>query len=276
LKSYITKFNANRIISTLDHRIWYEDTYFQKMFKWLNIREVSELQAYRYLFFNPDEILSQYKKIETSKNIFVFESVPSYHRFNDCDLLKSSFENFRIPETIQSEGVDKVNEYRQFFVDNKDLVLNHFDFFKDKIKWKFGINCVPEKINLDNSGTIETENLTIEEITSRLKLVLKKTKEFINSSSKNKSIIDKFGEKSFLSENKTSLEKNTSNFSDEEIWEVLFQFNEQCKKPFKNYIIDFMRISSKNPELKFENKILDQLGLYPCQKCENKFMKQQL
>jgi len=55
-----------------------------------------------------------------------------------------------------------------------------------------------------------------------------------------------------------------------------FQFNEQCKKPFKNYIIDFMRISSKNPELKFENKILDQLGLYPCQKCENKFMKQQL
>jgi hypothetical protein len=45
------------------------------------------------------------------------------------------------------------------------------------------------------------------------------------------------------------------------------------RNQIKNILLNLSEFQ-KNPELKFENKILDQLGLSQCQKCENQYQKQ--
>lgn len=267
---YITNFNASRIIASLNHQLWFgTDTIFHKQFKWLNIREVSELHAYYFLYVNPSKITSIYKRINPKRNDFVFESSPAYHTYQDCTLMKSPFENFKIPDSIKKQGNDKINEYRKYFSTNKELIENEFDFFKDRVRWKFGVDCVPEKINRDNSGITETDNYSLEEIREKVRYVISETKKFTQKSNKNKVIVDKFGEKAFLAEKKIAPKYNYTDYSNEEIWEVLNEFNEHFKKPYKKYIVEFFRIS-KNPDLAFENNLLNQLGFVECKKCQER------
>lgn len=270
MKVYITNYNAKKIISNLNHNVWFgTNTPFHKQFKWLNIREISELHAYYFLYTDPAKIATIYKENNLKTNDFVFESNPAYHKYQDCSLMKSAFENFKIPNIIKKQGVKKINEYINFFKTNRELAEKDFDFFKDRIRWKFGSESIPERVNYENSGALEINNYSLDETKEKINLIISETKRFVFLSRRNKSIINSLGDKAFLDKKEIQSNYNITIYSNEEVWEVLNEFNEKFKKPYKRYVVDFFRLF-KNPELEFENNILDKLGFIPCKKCNNK------
>lgn len=275
MKVYITNANAKRIISNLNHNYYIDDDNpIVKNFKWLNMRERNVLNSYFWLFYKPEQLLKKFKN-KPKTETFVFDSKPSYHRYSDCKMLNSSFNNFKIPEYILQQGRTKIDKFKSFFEDNKSLIENDFNFFKDKLRWAFGEESIPENVNYENSGNIEYNNLNLTEIKAEIIQIIKGTNEFLNNSESNKVIINNFGQNAHIAKKKLLPKNNFTEYSNENIWETLSVFDKKFKEPYKKNTIEFFRLLN-NPELKFENNILDKLGLSSCKSCENTFINKNL
>ncbi|SCY02565.1 hypothetical protein SAMN05192588_0787 [Nonlabens sp. Hel1_33_55] len=269
MKVFITNFNANRIVSNLRHNFYYpDDAKLIKLFKWLNVRERSVLYSYYFLYNDPNKLLRQYRKIKSHKNEYVYESQPSFHLTKECKLLSASYNNFEIPKSIIEQGIEKIEEYRSFFLENKKMLEDQSELFNERIRWKFNLDELPQKISFDNSGYTEKTNYDLDDLRKKIKVILRKTQELINSSRKNEIIISNYGENSFLIKKDTVKEFNHIDYSISEILEVLKKFHNEFKEPYKKYMQELFRFTS-NPELEFDSTILEQLGLSLCPSCEN-------
>lgn len=275
MDAYITKANAKRLVNNLDiSNIDVNKEIFKIEFKWFNDYEVRNLLAFRLLFENPIVFFEQYmvrKAVDTKQ--YIYEgNLPSYHYSSDCGRLRSTFSNFKIPEEIKSKGDDKIAEFRIWFIDNVESLENNPDYFMERMRMRFNLKVRPEEVNYNNSGVNNFNNLNLNELESQITSLIIRANEYCSSSVKTQVILSNFGKISYIHRKKKSLSHNSTGFSNSDIWIVLEKFDSDFKEPIIDLLREYYRVKY-NPEMKFEGKLLSQLGYKFCKKCEKEYYK---
>lgn len=271
MEAYITKANAKNIVFNLDFSVI--DTkieIFRIEFKWFSGYEIRSILAYRLLFENPELFFQKYiKKKAVDTKQYIFENkLPSYHSNMDCGRLLSKFHNYKIPEEIKKQGNDKINEFRIWFIENIESFEKDSEFFAERLRMRFNLERTPEVVNYENSGVETFNNLNVEELDKAIINKIENAEKFYNQSEKNKIILDNFGKCAFIYKEKKVPTNNSTGYSNQEIWEVLKTFDTAFKEPIISLLREYYRVKF-NPEMKFEGKLLEQLGFLHCNQCQN-------
>lgn len=282
--AYITIANSIKITNSLnlmDLRL--QGEIYDKPIYIFNRLEQQSLLAYKEFVMNPEkliEIIHQdgnveygtYKKVDVIDNYkYVYEGKkPCYHQSLECERLKAEFKNFTIPDVIKQMGVKKIEEFRHWFSDYKELYLDDRSKFDYRLRMKFGIsadiNVNVEAVAYDNSGIREIENLDLTSLEQRINLALKQAGRFYYGCPKNTAILKQYSCRTFLWKNSSPLLDNNTGFSDEEVKNFLKNYEQDYKNPIKVLLQNYYRIKF-NPELEMEGRLLDQLGFRSCRHC---------
>jgi len=269
MKAYITNSNSKRIVFRLDlENIDVNEEIYHLEFKWFSKYEIKSILAFKLLFKNPEEFFIKYRKkkiLDTKQYIYEGQS-PAHHLTPDCERILSSFHNYKIPEEIKEKGEEKIKEFREWFKEHSYLMEDAMDLFLERMRLKFGLKEKPEIVNYNNSGVEVIDNLNLEELETEINNKIEKTNDFYKSSRKIKIILDNFGKSSFIYKNKKEPYNNETEYGNEEIWEVLREFENEYKNPITFFLREYYRVKY-NPELEFEGTLLEQLGFEPCHQC---------
>ena len=248
-----------------------------------NRLEQQSLLVYKEFVMNPVKLLEiihkdgnveyrTYKKIEVVDNYkYVYEGKkPCYHHSLMCERLNAEFSNFTIPDVIKRMGIKKIEEFRHWFSEFKELYFDDRSKFDYRLRMKFGISADIDidvkAIAYDNSGIREIENLDLTSLEQRINLVLKQAGRFYYACPKNTTILKQYQSRTFLWKNiYPSLDNNTG-FSDEEVKDFLKNYEQEYKNPIRILLQNYYRVKF-NPELEMEGRLLDQLGFRSCTRC---------
>ena len=267
--AYITVANLNKIVFESDVKslklsgaVYKIPIYFFSKF------EENALLAIQELLMDPEkyftEIYIPYKPTDTFSLIYEGRK-PSYHKFICCPRLNSDYQNFEIPQEIQEKGINAVQEFRQWFASVKHL-LEKPDIFVERLRIKYGIVTNPKAINRDNSGSHEEEDLKLEELEDKIERLIKDAGRFYYKSSKHTSILKKYSKYTGIAHSDDKIFNNDTGYSDNEVKELLRNYNIEYKKPLKQYLIQYYRVKH-NPELEMEGYFLEQIGFNQCGHC---------
>ena len=267
--AYITSANQKRIIFEseikgldLTGEIYKIPIYFFSKY------EENQLLAIQELLKDPEKYFNTIYKPYTPVDTFtmVYEGrYPSYHRVADCPKLTSNYENFEIPQKIRAKGKAEILKFREWFETVKHL-LEKPDIFVMRLHSRWGIVTKPKAITADNSGTVEMENPTIEELEQRIDFKIKEAGRFYYKDHKHTTILRRFSKCTFLAYKAEPIEGNDTGYSDEEVKEFLRNYDMGFKKPLKQMLTEYYRLKF-NPEIKMEGKILEMLGFRACRHC---------
>ena len=218
---FVTEYNTNLVFKKLigeipdNIREWQP---YKKSIYFLNRLDKTNLQYFKKFCENPIEnIDSIYKAIEVvDKKIFVYEgSLPSYHKYENCDRLSSNFVNYRIPTQIKEKGEEEIEKYRVWFKENESVFSERPDIYQMRLQTKFGIVENIQKVDYKNSGNVYKENLTLQEIEARIDSLLHNAAEFYKRNEKRQAVIRRFQTATFLAfkedeiENKVNVVKDS-------------------------------------------------------------------
>lgn len=276
MEAYITKSNAKNIIFNLDVSVIdTQKEIFRIEFKWFSGYEIRSILAYRLLFENPELFFQKYvKKKAVDTKQYIFENkLPSYHSNENCGRLLSKFHNYKIPDEIKEQGNEKILEFRTWFIANIDSYEKDPNYFAERLRMRFNLERRPEVVNYENSGVENFKNLNVEELDKEIVRHIENAERFYNQSEKNKIILDNFGKCAFLYKEKKVPNTNNTGYSNQEIWEVLKTFDIEFKEPIISLLREYYRVQF-NPEMKFEGKLLEQLGFLHCNQCENDILNE--
>lgn len=238
---------------------------YKKKIDLFNKNDRKRLLLIRKLIGNTSELMTgSWKKIKpnTSKDL-VFESNPSYHFSMSCELLHKDYENFYIPIEILEKGDEKINEFKQWFKSTKHLLDGKVEIFEYRWqkKWNFQVNV--KKIYVENSGVSIFENQSIKQIEAEIDFLLKEAQHVTDNYP---TVIKKYGKFAKQNLSRKVVKDNDTGISDREIREILLKLEFDVKNPLKQLLVNWYR-AKQNPELKFDGKILDQLGFKACPRC---------
>lgn len=271
--AYITKSNSMRIIRSIDFKkignlsgeVYIKPIYFFSDFENNNLLGLKEFLK------DPENFITNfYVPIEVKDNYrFVFEgNSPAYHEKPDCERLNSKYKNFEIPESIREKGKTEIDKFRKWFKENKDLIEKP-EIFAARIHMNFGVNINPKTIERDNSGIEIKENLDLEQLESRINNIIHLAGQYYNNADEaKKEVIRKFQKLTFLAYSDKALYNNQTKYSDNAIKKFLAQYDSHFKRPIMDLLIEYYRVKH-NPELKFEGKLLNQLGFKACVACHD-------
>jgi len=267
--SYITLSNMMSIVYQTDldsfdsdKEIYKNPIYFFSEF------EKKRLLAAHELFDNPDLFLTEtYKPRNTEDTLtMVYEgSSPSYHENVDCSRLRSDYENFEIPPEIKQRGAEKINEFREWFRGVEHLYKESPDIFVARLhaRWKIITNV--NAINIGNSGAVEMENRSLAKIEQEIDKKIKEAGRFYYQSEKNTKILKAFSRKTYMAY-KDEMWGNNTGYSDDEVKELLKDYDERFKKPLLQDLTHYYR-AKLNPDIKMEGRLLEELGFIACRQC---------
>ena len=273
--AYITTSNSKGIIKKIDFRNVYFDgeVYKKPIEDFFSRYEEQSLLAIQELLKNPERFFKDYFMVlnKTDSYQYVFENItPAYHKSINCPRLHSSFQNFKIPDEIKEKGVNEIVKYRAWFKDVQYLLegddKNKIELFKDRCRREFKLSLPPEIIIIKNSGSFEINDMDLDSIESKIDDLLTEAKIFYDSSEKHTIILSSFSKLTFLANSSNPIYGNTTEYSDKEVKELLAQYAEDFKHPLMHLLREWYRIKY-NPELKFEGKLLQQLGFKACGTC---------
>lgn len=301
---YITKFNAAKIINNIDlSKVEIVDDLYKEKNRILNAMfskyEKHKLLAFKKLMEAPEAFMKEvYEKIPQREDTYwwIYErnNPPAYHTDSECPFLKSNFKNYRIPAAIRLKGISKdkniediglrdldetekkmmefnVKEYRDWWKVNEQLYLYDKETFLMRVNLRF----TPEprireitEFEAVNSGIEEMNNSNLDEIENKIDQLITESGKYYYESEKHAVILQYYARMTnYLYNNKPIPPKDTG-YSNEEIIEVLKDYDKRFKFPLKNYLKEYYR-RKNNPELKMEEALLTQLGFRPCGKCVN-------
>ena len=252
----------------------YDKTKIDYLYK----NQFKTILAHKYLSENPDK-LAIYKKNtqdHRSKNYFLIKiSNPKFHLFADCESIRHRFENMVIPQDIREKGDDIIDEFRNY-------LLNEFGKFSaeryseltelivTKVNAKFKVNLSSNEIdiqNKSNTGSKKAKDLSLEELESK---ILKFAEDYIDLCVNYPDIFPKFTLQAFLSKKPEHFKFLPINYNNTnrkaEFFKILKDFYDKIQIPTYEYLKQYYMVSF-NPELKFEGRLLEQLGLKVCLKC---------
>lgn len=270
--AYLTKSNSLKIIASIDFKqigILEGEVYIKPIYFFSNY-EKNNLLGLKELLKDPENFIKEYyKPIETTDSYkYIFEGgKPAYHFNTNCERLNSHYINFEIPPEIREKGKDEVLKFRAWFKTNQYL-LNQPDVFAARIQMAFGVIMNPKAIDYENSGVEEKENLNLDELEKRINLYISEAGQYYNNANQEKKeIIRRFQKYTFLAYSQKDIQNNNTRFNDETIKQFLKQYDIHFKRPIKDLLIEYYRVLH-NPDLKFEGKLLEQLGFKPCAACQ--------
>lgn len=243
-------------------KLYIEDLY-RLSFWMLSGPECTWLAAAHMLYRNPEfYIQSFYKKAEPKlgkESDWVFlQGPPAYHVDPSCEKLRADYSNFRIPVEIVSRGEEEKQRYREWFVDNQQF-MEEPKKFVDKMTAHFFLRNPPhiEEIQKQNSGIAIQENTSLVDIKDRIREQLEKMKQ---QRTRHSSLFGKYGYKTHL------VEKNELPINVEEK-EILRAWHDE-KNRLKTDLKVYFKLKF-NPDLEFEEDLLQSIGFRPCKSCSN-------
>lgn len=180
-----------------------------------------------------------------------------------------------IPEAIRNQGPEVCNIFRNYLTNEfGKFSPKRYNELKDliifKINNKFNVNLTQQDLNfidLENSGSQITRDYSLEELESN---ILRFAAEYADMCRQYPDVFPKFTLRAFLTkkpEKITFIPKDyyMHNRADEFI-EILSSFYNNIQMPTYELLKEYYMIYF-NPELKFEGKLLEQLGLKTCNFC---------
>lgn len=273
--AYVTLANTNKIIYNSDiQSLNLEGEIYKMRIYFLSSYEANALLAIQELLKDPEnyfnEIYVPYKASDTFSYIYEGQ-LPAYHKYSCCPRLQSDYQNFEIPSDIKEKGPEIIQEFRDWFETVKHL---KGDVFAMRLQIKWGIETNPKLINRENSGSIAKENFTIEELEEKIDNLIKAAGRFYYKSKKHTIILKRFSKYTYLAYKEDDLSNNNTDYSNEEIKDLLRYYDDKFKKPLKKYLIEFYRLKF-NPNIKMEGYFLERLGFLPCRHCHDEEYKPQ-
>lgn len=226
----------------------------------------------KHLLEDPLNFISDYYVPVVTKDNFnyIFEGgKPAYHKVFTCDRLNSDYQNFKIPDQIKEKGREAVVEFRQWFKQNSHL-MEKPDVFIERIRLKYKIVLNIMEVGRDNSGVEILDNYDLEALEKRIdNLINEAGAYFKNSTAEKQEILRRFQKLTFLAYRNGEIHSNNTRFSDDVLKNFLKQYDIHFKKPIMELLLHYYRVKL-NPNLIFEDNLLDQLGFSKCTKCYDK------
>jgi len=269
---FVTEYNTNLVFKKLigeipdNIREWQP---YKKSIYFLNRLDKTNLQYFKKFCENPIEnIDSIYKAIEVvDKKVFVYEgSLPSYHKYENCDRLSSNFVNYRIPTEIKKKGEEEIEKYRVWFKENESVFSERPDIYQMRLQTKFGIIEHLQKVDYKNSGNVYKENLTLQEIEARIDSLLHNAAEFYKRDEKRQVVIRRFQTATFLAFKEDEIENNDTEYSDEELKSILRLYYNLFIEPTIYYLKEFFK-TFFNADIEINEKIFEALNFKKCGYC---------
>ena len=259
--AFITNNTFRRILPKYERRLIPNNSSLDEIYK-VNLRhilsepELGLLYILKEAYENHEFALEKYRKIipEDNKKLVFVSKNPSYHYLENCEALKSSFENFEIPEEIRQKGDNAIQDFRDFFQENKYLLKEKPDVFMMRLRNRFNMETTPVSINYENSGEFEIQDLTLNILENRIRDLLFDAEKFRTRDPETERLIYEKG----YGTHTVPEAKDKSH--------VLYEWHKEYKGGLKYLLGEYFRVRL-NPELSFDGNLLDQLGLKPCKIC---------
>lgn len=212
----------------------------------------------------PDTIkINRQQKIDREERkvrMIFYKKKMTYHHYYNCPSLSSDYENFSIPDEIPE---NKIDEYRRFFLSNKDLFYKNEDAFYASAGSFFNIPLTRSvKTRYSNSGRrlMSSNDLLSSNSHDKVSFYIEKALAYYQE---NKNPITKYGQVSHLLEE--FLRKNKINQQD---YEVVREWRE-LKSSVKSEIIRILTGINEVSEQRFSEEILIALGFEECNTCKS-------
>jgi hypothetical protein len=265
--AYITASNLKNILFSSDLKnlnlkgeVYHIPIYFFSFY------ETNSLLAIKELLINPERyfntIYNPYKGIDTFNYIYEGNN-SAYHENLECPRLQSDYMNFEIPSDIKEKGPETVKKFRKWFEEVKDLI-DKPDAFGARLQLEWGINTNIKSIKRKNGGSVEMENFSLETLEKTIDNLIKEAGRYYYKSPKNKAILSIFSKETYIAYNNKPI--NNPMFPDNEIKNLLKEYDLLFKKPLKKYLIEYYRLKF-NPDIKMEGYLLEALGFNYCRTC---------
>ncbi len=280
-KVFITKATFKKLVKeyTIDDYKCKKLPYYEKLRHILSIPEQNLLGKYS-AFLEDIESIHKYKKLKKPRPsdpkkriIYNKNNSPSFHFYEECEYLKSDYENYDIPVEIPEE---RIEEYRSFFLKNKELYKENHGAFLARAELRFDVRIKNIKeYHSNNSGIKETYNPKVESvdiILTRINNHIKQMEEYRNSSPEIKTLIDELG---FGSHKRNSINEIIYRGVDGKLVPYIHSEDSplehwhKYKKELKSMIVKYL-IATLNPEFNFRQDILEQCNLRCCKLCKEK------
>jgi hypothetical protein len=269
---YITLANSNNIIFNsdisnldLEGEVYKIPIYFFSKYEKNSLLAIQELLKDPETYFR--EIYTPIKREDTYSLISEGKK-PCYHTNPNCKRLHADYENYEIPGDIVEQGPLVVNEFRKWFKTVQHLIETKPDAFVMHLESRWGIVTNPRSISHENSGTTQLDNYSLDKLENKIDRLIKDAGRFYYNNKKNKSILSKYSKMTYLANNKSKLKRNTTGYSDQEVKNLLREYNANYKKPLKNLLIEYYRLKL-NPEIKMQGYLLENLGFVKCRHCSD-------
>lgn len=228
------------------------------------------LLAIREFFNNPELFIKNYyvqqEVADTYRYVFP-EKPPAYHSRIECDMLNSDFNNYVVPDFIQSQGRAAVMSYRVWFMANMYLIEDRWDYFQLRFKSEYGVWIQPEEVLRPNSGFTQMHNLDLKALEGRIDDLLNQAAILYRANAFNQEVICRWGKCAWLGRiTEKPLRDNRNNLDEKAVRKFLANYDADVVQPLKRYLIEYYKVSA-NPDLSFSGRLLDQLGFHPCRRC---------
>jgi hypothetical protein len=268
--AYITLANARKIVlkSKLANKN-FEGNVYKQPIRFLNKYDENQLLAIQELLKNPEKYFNDYYepyKVTDSFRYIYEEVQPSFHSDLSCPRLNANYQNFEIPDFIKEKGTDAILEFRHWFKSNIKL-LEKPDLFVERLRLKFDIIYSPKSIEIGNSGVLEIESLSLEELENKIDSLLADSNKYFTQNIKHQIILEKYVKRTYLFKKNNITIYNETSFGLNEVKDILLEFENKFTTPLKKYLIEYYRLTH-NPNLKINNGLLENIGFNPCQHCE--------
>lgn len=272
--AYITKANSKKILHKLNLKnANLKGTIYEKPIYFFSKMEEQSLLAYQMFVKEPQKFITEvYQRVPIKEDTmtYVFEGeAPCYHNVPYCERLHADYCNFRIPKEIIEKGEGL--RFRNWFKSNLYLLDGDRSVLEMRINIAFGINIHLEDIVCKNSGYVAIDNLPLNKLVEMINKKLDGASRFYYASAKNTCILKRFSKLTFLAHRLIPIQNNDTGYSDEEVKELLAQYEQEFKKPIIELLQNYYRVKY-NPELEMEGFLLEQLGFKQCQHCKNEFI----
>lgn len=206
---------------------------------------------------NQNKIDREQKKVR----MIYYKNKMTYHHYDNCPKLSSDYENFSIPDEIPE---NKIDEYRRFFISNKELFYKNEAAFYASAGSFFNIPLTHSvKTRYSNSGKrnlLSSNELLSSSNQDKVSFYVAKALDFYQN---NKKPIIKYGQASHLLDNFLTNRKIT-----EQDYEVVREWG-ILKSDVKSEIIKVLTGINEVNDQRFSEEIFIALGFEECSTCKS-------
>jgi hypothetical protein len=203
-----------------------------------------------------------------------------YHKNSKCEKLNSSYNDIEIPVEIKYRAgevgldIERIEMFRAWFKQPEisNLYLTDQKRFIERLQVKFQLVNPPKPVEIGNGGIKRVSNFSEQELENKIDELIRFASTFYSKSDMNREILVKnnFSKRTYYVTSKkykdVNLYINGKSYLNEEIRSVLIEFYNKIKKPIIDLLIDYW-IIKLNPNLDFNQNILEQMDFEPCKVC---------